>query len=180
MPDGRDIVNLREASHHVYLRSAVIISYLQSSVAMDEYIGWGDPAFPGTGLSLISHLLFLYTRIAGLLPRQALGYVALSTTSIVVINRNDAVYAMGKCLGNDVPPEGLWNSCAQGAGEYWPHPTVARILVGFQISQISLGTEHVLALTTDGKLASWGSNAYGQLGVRGITPWIGYPVLWVQ
>ena len=44
-----------------------------------------------------------------------------------------------------------------------PQPLIS--LLGKQFSQISLGKEHCIAVTTDGNLYAWGSNSRGQLGL---------------
>ena len=54
-----------------------------------------------------------------------------------------------------------------GHGEWTPNtlPRLIESLLSKDISSISCGNDHVMALTADGTVYTWGSGHYGQLGL---------------
>ncbi|EDV29650.1 uncharacterized protein TRIADDRAFT_19228 [Trichoplax adhaerens] len=62
---------------------------------------------------------------------------------------------------------GAGNSGCLGHGGWTPYtiPRLIESLLSKDISSISCGNEHVMALTTDGTVFTWGTGSYGQLGL---------------
>lgn len=54
------------------------------------------------------------------------------------------------------------------------HPKIVEALLGFEVKKVVCGGNHVLAVTTDDEIYSWGNNDYGQLG-HGNTLTSNYP-----
>lgn len=76
---------------------------------------------------------------------------------------NTKTFAWGK--------SGYSNTGATGGSNFLPAPLdTSGILSGRKIRKLAPGTSHVIALDTQGGLAGWGSNIYGQLGIEGISP----------
>ena len=58
----------------------------------------------------------------------------------------------------------LGNALSEGTGTNITNPTKITLPNTVKSTAISAGTDHVLALGSDGNVYAWGSNAYGQLG----------------
>ncbi|XP_052871929.1 probable E3 ubiquitin-protein ligase HERC4 isoform X2 [Anopheles cruzii] len=61
-----------------------------------------------------------------------------------------------------------------------PSPRLIRSIAAKQVVQIASGQYHCLALTNNGELYAWGSNAYGQLGVGTTNEKVAIPTLVVS
>ncbi|KAF2905521.1 hypothetical protein ILUMI_00654 [Ignelater luminosus] len=85
-----------------------------------------------------------------------IGQCAAGDGFSVFLNKSGLIYTCGDgrqgCLGH-----GNWNSILR--------PTIIDSLITTNIVHISCGSKHVLALTADGKVYSWGSSSNGQLGL---------------
>ncbi|XP_058054803.1 probable E3 ubiquitin-protein ligase HERC4 [Anopheles bellator] len=61
-----------------------------------------------------------------------------------------------------------------------PSPRLIRSIAAKQVVQIASGQYHCLALTNNGELYAWGSNAYGQLGIGTTNEKVATPTLVVS
>ncbi|XP_069745781.1 RCC1 and BTB domain-containing protein 2-like isoform X2 [Narcine bancroftii] len=94
-------------------------------------------------------------RVSSCLQDKFIITIACGQSSSMAVLDNGVVYGWG------------YNGNGQlGLGSNGNQPTPCRLaaLQGIHVCQIVCGYAHALALTDEGLLYSWGSNAYGQLG----------------
>ncbi len=117
--------------------------------------GWPDAGILGNGGTARSSVPLRVPGINNAVQVVADGFTALA------LMKDGTVMAWG--ARNGMTGDGL---SPQRYGLDWPGPAVVPIKVPHvsQIKQLSAGGGTVLALTTDGRVLSWGSNHYGALG----------------
>lgn len=76
-------------------------------------------------------------------------------TELLLLTSDDCVFGLG---------ENEWGSLGLGHKNPVTEPTEIESLRGKRILSVVNGAKHVLALTGDGEVYSWGNNNYGQLG----------------
>ncbi len=101
----------------------------------------------------------------------------------LLVTKDNEVYALGAndngCLGigdsrSSLLPQKVEQLCNKGMTSFSYHEyTRQKIIFSPGISQFVFGSgPHVIGITTDGQLYSWGHNGYGQLG-QGVSIIIG-------
>lgn len=92
-------------------------------------------------------------------PRVIVSQVACGHAHSLALTTDGAVYAWGN---NELGQAGVSPSISN-LGQ----PQVVESLVKKKVLQVACGGHHNLALTESGRVFSWGSNRYGQLGLKG-------------
>ena len=78
----------------------------------------------------------------------------------IILKANGTVWSYGT---------NTYGELGNGTNEESDSPVQVEFGTGTQIVEISAGTEHNIALDTNGTVWTWGRNNYGQLGVTGLT-----------
>ena len=104
----------------------------------------------------------------------AIGSSGILSGKTVVATRASGAHSLALCADGTLAAWG-WNHKGQlGATSMTQSPLplavdTSGVTAGAAITQIAIGGTHNLALCTDGTLAAWGDNAYGQLGNNSLT-----------
>lgn len=107
------------------------------------------------------------TRAGGLVPREfglprgKIDHIASGSYHSFAVDKKGQVWTWGL---NSFGETGI----TEGAGEdsaVIPKPTIVKSLKDYNIKQLSGGSHHTIAVTTDGKVLAWGRSDAYQLGV---------------
>uniref|UniRef100_A0A0B7B2U7 HECT domain-containing protein n=1 Tax=Arion vulgaris TaxID=1028688 RepID=A0A0B7B2U7_9EUPU len=109
-------------------------------------------------------------RVEGLDAQHVIQVTVGSTHSIALTQAHEVLTwgrnDKGQLGRGDVPPEN------QGT------PKLVKSLAVRSVLQVSCGSDHTVVLTSEGMIFTWGSNAYGQLGLgKGAPPYQNLPEL---
>lgn len=75
----------------------------------------------------------------------------------LVLFENGQLYSWG------ISPKGC---LGLGENRFQTHNKLERIKITYRVSDIAIGSNHALALTTGGKVYAWGDNTSGQVGLQ--------------
>lgn len=121
---------------------------------------WGENVFGqlGVGLSEVDYMPTPVKVWDGDMENEGVDAIAAGALFSIAL-KDGKVYGWG------------WNIFGElGVGDYYNKnvPTIITGALGSKtVKAIAAGQNHSLALTTDGKVYSWGQNNYGQLGTSG-------------
>jgi alpha-tubulin suppressor-like RCC1 family protein len=129
-----------------------------SSLALDnagDVFGWGDNTFGTLGDGTSTAMSGLVQTI---LPLPAVSLVAGSNHAYAILN-DGSLYAWG------------YNGQGQVGDGTTTNALTPKLVSGLPatVANVASGSDHVLALLTNGALYAWGDNAYGQLGIGNTT-----------
>ena len=105
-----------------------------------------------------------------LFPTEVFSSGALAGKTVRAVSAGNS-YVLALCVDGTVAAWGSNNDGQLGANigtSYSPVPMLvdtSGALAGKRVVRIAAGTSHGLVLCSDGTVASWGSNSYGQLGI---------------
>jgi alpha-tubulin suppressor-like RCC1 family protein len=120
---------------------------------------WGYNYYGQTGTGTSGNNVLTPTRVAGLS-----GVVAIAagngSFSSLALKGDGTVWAWGY--------DGL-GQLGNGTSDENPHPTPVKVTAIAGVSSIGAGSEHALAVRSDGTVWAWGDNSLGQLGAKTTT-----------
>ncbi len=122
----------------------------------------GDSAFGATGLGRSADITTLTSlnHVLALKNLETIQFVSAGGDSSFVVTNLGRLFAFGDNSMNQLGDR-LPNQEVRDITDAF-HP----LLLNERIASIAHGSEHSIALSTEGKLFSWGGNDFGQLGVN--------------
>ncbi|MCB1208644.1 MAG: choice-of-anchor D domain-containing protein, partial [Verrucomicrobiales bacterium] len=126
--------------------------------------GWGDNTSGQLGNNLINYSVVpLAVDTSGLLAGKAVVSIAAGTSHSVALCSDGTVAAWGNNsngqLGNNSTTQSKFPVAVNTSG----------VLAGKTVVAVAAGGTHSMAVCSDGTMASWGYNGYGQLGNNSTT-----------
>ncbi|MCL2818317.1 MAG: hypothetical protein FWD41_01095, partial [Actinomycetia bacterium] len=141
--DGKDIIAVAAGGYH------------SLALAADGTVWtWGYNAFGQLGLSDYSHRN-VPTQVAALDGKDIVAIAGGDSFSLA-LSDDGRVWAWG---------ENSQGQLGDGTTDQHPSPVEVTGLADVKVTQIAAGTQHSIAVGSDGSLFCWGYNGYGQLGM---------------
>ncbi len=132
--------------------------------AANRPMAWGLNSFGQLGDNVTStSAIPVAVRTDGVLAGKTVASVAAGYSSTVALCSDGTLAAWGNNTNGQLGNNGTTQSAVPVA------VTVNGVLAGKTVTAVAAGASHALALCSDGTLAAWGHNLYGQLGNNSTT-----------